>query len=173
MVIRDFNEADVAPANALTNYYIINTVVHFATVPATDAQFEQVWREGRGKFPWLAAESDGRFAGYAKGATWRARDAYARTVETGIYITREVQGRGVGKLLYEALLARLRDAGFRIAIGGLTLPNPASARLHETLGFRHAGTFHAVGFKFDQWHDVGFWELDLSLPPPPAFVPPI
>ena len=166
MVIRDFNETDVAPANALTNHYIINTVVHFATAPATDAQFEQMWREGREKFPWLAAESDGRFAGYAKAATWRARDAYARTVETGIYIARDAQGRGVGKILYEALLQRLQAAGFRIAIGGLTLPNAASARLHETLGFRHAGTFHAVGFKFDQWHDVGFWELDLIEPRP-------
>ena len=163
MVIREFTEADVSAANALTNHYIEKTVVHFASMPATDPEFAQVWREGCKRFPWLTAESDGRFAGYAKGATWRTRDAYAHTVETGIYIARDVQGRGVGKALYAALLDRLRRDGFRIAIGGVTLPNAASVRLHETLGFRHAGTFHAVGHKFDQWHDVGFWELDLTV----------
>lgn len=163
MLIREFNENDVAPANALTNDYIINTVVHFAAVPATDAEFGAVWREGRVKFPWLAIDVEGRFGGYAKGSTWRTRDAYARTVETGIYISRHAQGCGVGKALYQALLDRLRAAGFRVAIGGVTLPNAASVRLHETLGFTHAGTFHSVGFKFHQWHDVGFWELDLTL----------
>lgn len=162
MVIREFNENDVAPANALTNHYIVNTVVHFAAVPATDAEFGAVWRDGRVKFPWLTIEVEGAFGGYAKGATWRTRDAYARTVETGIYISRQLQGLGVGKVLYQALIERLREQGFRIAIGGITLPNDASVRLHETLGFTHAGTFHAVGFKFNQWHDVGFWERDLT-----------
>lgn len=162
MVIRDFSENDVAPANALTNHYIVNTVVHFAAAPATDAEFGAVWRDGRVKFPWLTIEVEGAFGGYAKGATWRSRDAYARTVETGIYISRRMQGLGVGKILYRALLEKLRDQGFRVAIGGITLPNDASVRLHEALGFSHAGTFHSVGFKFDQWHDVGFWELDLT-----------
>jgi len=166
MVIREFIENDIAPANALTNHYIVNTVVHFAAAPATDAEFGAMWRGGRVKFPWLTIDVDGTFGGYAKGATWRTRDAYARTVETGIYISQHAQGRGVGKFLYQALLDRLRDAGFRVAIGGVTLPNPASVRLHETLGFTHAATFHSVGFKFNQWHDVGFWELDLSRPSP-------
>ena len=161
-LIHEFTDADVAPANALTNHYIIHTVVHFGYAPATDEQFADLWRKGRERFPWLAAEIDGRFAGYAKAAVWRERDAYARTVETGIYITRESQGRGVGKALYAALLDRVQARGFRTAIGGITLPNAPSVRLHETLGFRHVGDYEAVGYKFDKWHDVGFWQIDLT-----------
>lgn len=166
--IRDFTDADVAPANALTNHYIIHTVVHFGCAPATDDQFADHWRMGRARFPWLAADIDGRFAGYAKAAVWRERDAYARTVETGIYISRDVQGRGVGKALYAALLDRTQAMGFRTAIGGITLPNEASVRLHESLGFRHVGDFEAVGFKFDNWHTVGFWQIDLTKWPRPS-----
>jgi phosphinothricin acetyltransferase len=165
MLIREFKESDVAPANALTNHYIEHTVVHFAFTPAADQQFAEVWQKGREKFPWLAAEVDGKFAGYAKGATWRERDAYKYTVEVGIYMMQFVQGKGLGKILYLDLLKRLKRLGFHTAIGGVTMPNEASVRLHETLGFSSVGVYKQVGRKFDAWHDVGFWQIDLqSLP---------
>ncbi|MCK6456499.1 MAG: N-acetyltransferase family protein [Phycisphaerae bacterium] len=167
MVVRDFAESDVAPANALTNHYIRHTAIHFAFAPATDAQFAEVWRAGRRCFPWLAAEIDGRFAGYCKAATWRDRDAYARTVESGIYVVPELQRRGVARRLYEALFERLRAARFRTVIAGVTLPNEASVRLHEAVGFQYVGVYRAVGCKFGAWHDVGFWQLDL-IPDLPA-----
>lgn len=162
IVVRDFVAADVAPANALTNHFIIHTAIHFAFQPATDDEFAAVWRKGSAKFPWLAAEADGRFAGYCKAGTWRERDAYAGTVETGIYVAPDFHRRGVARALYVALFERLRRDGYRIVIAGVTLPNDASVRLHEAIGFRPVGVFHAVGRKFDAWHDVGFWELDLS-----------
>jgi|CXWL01.1.fsa_nt_gi phosphinothricin acetyltransferase len=165
MLVRTFNESDVPPANALTNHYINHTAVHFALSPATDQEFADVWRKGREKFPWLAIDHQGRFAGYAKAGIWRERDAYKYTVETGIYITQEAQGRGIGKVLYVELLKKLRDAGFHTAIGGLTMPNEASVRLHETLGFKKVGIYTAVGRKFDTWHDVGFWQIDLQAMP--------
>ena len=86
MLVRDFRQSDVAPANALTNDVILRTPIHFAYEPASDAEFEGVWRKGREKFPWLAAEDEGRFLGYCKAGTWRERDAYRRTVETGVYV---------------------------------------------------------------------------------------
>jgi len=162
MIIRDFCERDVGPANALTNHFILNTAVHFGTQPATDEQYAEVWRNGSKSYPWLTAEVDGRFTGCARAYRWRERDAYARTVETGIYVAREAQGRGIGRALYATLLERLRAAGFRTAIGGITLPNDSSVRLHETLGFHPVGVFRAVGYKFNAWHDVGFWQIDLA-----------
>lgn len=160
--VRDFTGADVAPANALTNHYIERTAIHFGSAPAADADFRAAWEKGRARFPWLAAEVDGAFAGYCKAGTWRERDAYARTVEAGIYVTPEAQGRGVGRALYGALFERLRASGFRVVVAGITLPNDPSVRLHEAVGFRAVGVFHAVGHKFGAWHDVGFWELDLG-----------
>lgn len=162
--VRDFAAPDVAAANALTNHFIEHTSIHFGSAPARDEDFRALWEKGRERFPWLAAEVNGRFAGYCKAGMWRERDAYARTVEAGIYVTEDARGKGVGKALYEALFTRLRAAGFRAVVAGVTLPNEASVRLHESCGFRKVGVFHAVGYKFGAWHDVGFWELDLNAP---------
>lgn len=162
ITVRDFALRDVASANALTNWYIQHTAVHFADEPASDAAFEAAWRDGSKTHPWLAAEVEGQFAGYAKAGVWRERAAYRHTCETGIYIARGMEGCGVGRALYGELLPRLRAAGFHVAIAGMTLPNEASAALHERLGFSKVGHFSRVGFKLDQWHDVGFWQLILN-----------
>lgn len=157
--VRDFEPQDVAPATALTNWYIEHTAVHFAYDHVSEATFQAAWQQGRTTHPWLAVEVDGVFAGYAKAGVWRDRKAYERTCETGIYVERGMEGRGVGRALYGELLPRLQAAGFHTVIGGMTLPNPASAALHERAGFRKVAHFEQVGRKFDQWHDVGFWQL--------------
>jgi phosphinothricin acetyltransferase len=71
----------------------------------------------------------------------------------------DFRGRGVGAALYTRLLDDLRARGFHSAIGGVTLPNPASVRLHERLGFQPVGVVRQAGHKFGQWLDVGFWQL--------------
>jgi GNAT superfamily N-acetyltransferase len=59
-------------------------------------------------------------------------------------------------------------------LAGITPPNDASERLHAAAGFRRCGTYHRAGFKFGEWHDVGYWELHL-LPQhlPPAVTRPV
>ena len=162
MIVRDFRESDVTPANALTNEVILRTAIHFAYEPASDADFAAMWRKGSEKFPWLAGEDQGRFLGYCKAGIWRDRDAYRRTVETGIYVAADARGKGVGRAMYQVLFSRLRQAGIRTVVAGITLPNDASVRLHEGLGFQKVGVFRAVGYKFDAWHDVGFWQIDFG-----------
>ncbi|NRA58100.1 MAG: N-acetyltransferase family protein [Phycisphaerales bacterium] len=160
--VRPLEAGDVPPANALTNWYIEHTAVHFALEPSGDDEFAAVWQRGSRTYPWLAAEVDGSFAGFAKAAVWREREAYQNTCEVGIYIARGFEGKGVGTALYRDLLDRLRAAGFHTVIGGMTLPNDASAALHERMGFAKVAHFERVGRKFDQWHDVGFWQLHLA-----------
>ncbi|MFO0644903.1 MAG: N-acetyltransferase family protein [Polyangiales bacterium] len=162
LIVRDFEARDIAPACALTNHFIVHTTVHFGETPASEEDFAAAWERRDRRFPWVAADIDGRFAGYCKAGRWRERDAYARTVETGIYVAPEARRTGVASALYGVLLGRLKLGGFRVVVAGITMPNEPSVRLHEALGFRHVGTFHAVGYKFAAWHDVGFWELDLG-----------
>ena len=45
-------------------------------------------------------------------------------------------------------------------IGGIALPNDASVRLHEKLGFEKVSHLKRVGFKFERWIDVGHWQLE-------------
>lgn len=117
---------------------------------------------------WLVAEAAGEVAGYAYASRHRERAAYRLTVETSVYVGAAFQGRGLGRALYDDLLARLRERGFHVALAGITLPNPASVSLHEAVGFRSVGVFPAVGFKFGEWHDVGWWQLTLGAAPAPA-----
>lgn len=161
VLVRTFEERDVAPSCALANHYIEHTAVHFAYKPDTEEQFRSVWIEGRERYPWIAAEIDGEFAGYAKCGVWRTREAYALTAETGIYIAHGAQGKGVGRALYKKLIERARAAGFHLLVAGATLPNDASVRLHESVGFERVGVFSECGRKFDRWHDVIFWQLRL------------
>jgi phosphinothricin acetyltransferase len=99
--------------------------------------------------------------GYAYATKWRARPAYKHAVETTIYLAKKYAGQGFGKLLYAKLISELRLAGFHTAIGGIALPNEASVRLHESLGFKKVAHYHEVGKKFNEWVDVGFWQIML------------
>ena len=114
------------------------------------------------RFPWLVLERGSEILSYAYATQLRARAAYRNSAESSVYISQQHQRQGIGRMLMEELIARLRTAGHHRVIAGATLPNPGSAGLHEGLGFKPVGVFSEIGYKFGQWHDVGFWELKFS-----------
>jgi phosphinothricin acetyltransferase len=63
--------------------------------------------------------------------------------------------------LYTQLFAALKAAGVHAVIGGVALPNEASLRLHQKFGFEQVAHFKEVGFKFNRWIDVTYWQLIL------------
>jgi phosphinothricin acetyltransferase len=107
------------------------------------------------------AGANGDVVGYAYARPFAAREAYRWSCETSIYLSAERRRAGVGRALYRALLARLTERGFRVAVAKMTLPNPASQGLHAALGFRPVGVHHRVGYKNGAWHDVAISQLDL------------
>jgi phosphinothricin acetyltransferase len=112
--------------------------------------------------PWLVLCEGGQLLGYAYASQWRARIGYRHAVETSVYLDPGACGRGLGTRLYLALLGGLRAAGYRTVIGGIALPNPGSVALHEKLGFEPVARFREVGRKFNEWVDVGYWQLLLK-----------
>jgi phosphinothricin acetyltransferase len=91
-----------------------------------------------------------------------------------VYVDERYRRRGIGRDLYAALFKLLRLQGFYAAHAGITLPNPASIGLHESLGFRPVGIYRGVGYKLGAWHDVGWWQLSLrdrALNPPAPRTP--
>jgi phosphinothricin acetyltransferase len=109
----------------------------------------------------VALDADGEVLGYAKSGQFRERAAYDTTCETSIYVDADAQRRGVGVALYGRLIELLEASPLRLAVGGMTEPNPASAALHESLGFTKVGTFEGVGVKFDQAWDVTWYQRPL------------
>ncbi len=100
--------------------------------------------------------------GYARSGHHRAKPAYDTTCETSVYVAVEHRGRGVGDALYAALLGRLDAGPLRLAVAGVTLPNPASERLHLAHGFTEVGVFHSVGFKLGRPWDVRWFQRPLA-----------
>lgn len=112
--------------------------------------------------PWLICEIDQIVAGYVYASPHRSRSAYQWSVDVSVYIHTEYRRRNMGKALYTTLLELLKHQGYTNAFAGITLPNPASVRLHESIGFKQLGIYENVGYKLGHWHDVGWWQLPLS-----------
>jgi phosphinothricin acetyltransferase len=111
---------------------------------------------------WLVVEDNGEVIGYAYATAFNERPAYRWSTSVSVYVAEEARGQGVGRTLYEALFARLRERGFRTACAGITLPNEASVGLHEHLGFELVGVNRAIGWKHGAWRDVGWYQLELK-----------
>lgn len=162
-MIRDATPADAAALAGIYNHYIRDTTVTFEEAAVSEAEMASRIAEVRSAgLPWLVAEDEaGVVLGHAYASKWKGRCAYRFAVETTVYLDATAHGRGMGRRLYERLLAMLREAGMHVAIGGIALPNPASIALHEKLGFRKVGQFEEVGFKLGRWVDVGYWQVML------------
>lgn len=148
---------------------ITDSATSFELEPPTAAEMARRIRAILPARPWLVCERGARLLGYAYGAPHRERPAYQWSVDVSVYVRSDVQGVGVGRGLYTSLLSILALQGFYNAYGGVTLPNPASVRLHESMGFTPVAVYRSVGYKFGRWHDVGWWHYQLQpVDPAPA-----
>jgi phosphinothricin acetyltransferase len=163
--LRTAREDDAAALTMIYNHYIRDTIITFEEVPiGADEMGQRMADVASGGLPWLVATDDDRVIGYAYATPWRPRTAYRFAVESTIYLAPDLLGNGIGTMLYGALLDRLREGGIHAIIGGIALPNAASIRLHEKLGMHKVAHFEAVGFKFGQWIDVGYWQVTCDAP---------
>jgi L-amino acid N-acyltransferase YncA len=164
-------ERDGAACAAIYAPYVLESAVSFEeAAPDAEAMAARIARVAA-THAWLVAEEDGVVAGYAYASQHRERAAYRWACDVAVYVDPAHRRRGVGRALYAALFERLRAQRFHVACAGITLPNRASVRLHEALGFEPVGVYRAIGFKAGAWRDVGWWQLRLR-PPGEGAAPP-
>ena len=143
---------------------VLNTPISFEyDVPTVEVIAERI-RYTLEQFAWLVCEEANIMTGYAYAGTHRSRTAYQWSTEVSVYVHGDYRGRKIGTALYRTLFELLKAQGYYRAFAGITLPNPASVRLHESVGFVPIGVFHGIGYKQDKWHDVGWWEYALQSP---------
>jgi phosphinothricin acetyltransferase len=163
MNIRLTTRDDIIAILGISNWAAANTPANFAVKPEELNSWLKSYDETHRKFPWLVAVGDsGDVIGFARSSPHKGRCAYAWTAEVSVYVHPEHHGRGVGKSLYEHLIPMLREQGYVTLIAGITTPNPASERLHAGCGFVRIGAFERVGWKFNKWHDVSYWQMMLA-----------
>ncbi len=154
-------------------YYVDTSSISYEYVAPTVEEFAARIAHKLEKYPYIVALLDGEPVGYAYASEYRERAAYGWCVELSVYVSRHCTGRGVGTALYTALLELLRLQNIVIAYSAITLPNDASIALHEKMGFRPAGRFHASGYKMGQWWELAWYEKQLNplICPPPDVIP--
>jgi phosphinothricin acetyltransferase len=161
-MLRTATTADAAAIAGIYNHYVLHTIITFEEEAVSAEEMARRITEVLSLgLPWFVWEEGERVLGYAYASRWKSRCAYRYSAESSIYLDKEATGRGLGTRLYVALIEALRARKIHSVIGGIALPNPASVGISEKLGFEKIGHFKEVGWKFEKWIDVGYWELIL------------
>ena len=160
-LIRAATFEDAEAIARIYNWYIEHTAITFEESLIDAAVMrERICIEDATRL-WLVLEIDNVVQRYACAARWKDRSAYRFFREVSIYLDQSAIGHGHGKRLLAALLDVLRETPIHLLIAGISLPNDASIGLHEAFGFEPVGDFSEVGFKFNEYLDVGYWQLKL------------
>ncbi|MFD3834767.1 GNAT family N-acetyltransferase [Streptomyces sp. NPDC058642] len=163
--VRPGVEGDLKALTDIYNHYVRETPITFDTSVFTPEERRPWLLSHPEDGPYLlkvAAHADSQeILGYATSSPFRAKPAYATSVEVTVYLAPHAGGRGIGTLLYKALFEALAAEDVHRAYAGIAQPNEASRRLHERFGFRHVGTYGEVGRKFGRYWDVAWYEKEL------------
>jgi phosphinothricin acetyltransferase len=162
LTLRPFAWTDVPAITAIYRHYVENSVATFDTeAPGETFMAEKFGHMVDAGHPVVIAEQAGRLAGYAYASTYRPRPAYRFTCEDSVYLAPDLTGRGMGTALLREVIEQSRACGFKQMLGVISEEVAVSVRLHEKLGFRLAGRFPALGYKFDRWLGVVHMQLEL------------
>lgn len=161
-MIRQATVDDAAGILQIYAPFCQNTVVSFELAAPSEEEMRRRIEKCNETHLWLVDADEHGVNAYAYANQHKERAAYRWSVDVSIYIAEHKRHQGLGTHLYTRLFVELRERGFYNAYAGVTLPNQASVRLHEKLGFEKVGTYRNVGYKFGKWHDVGWWHLVLK-----------
>ncbi len=161
-LVRDATADDAAACAAVYAPYVAETAISFEDVPPSAAEMARRIAAAQERHAWLVLEDDGAVVGYAYAGPYKERAAYRWSCEVSVDLAQGRGRAGGGRLLYEALFARLAERGYRTAVAGMTQPNEASEAFHRAMGFEPVGTWRAIGWKHGRWRDVTWVQRRLT-----------
>jgi len=163
MIIRPATRNDLEQVLDIYNHVILNTTAVYSYEPHTLGMRQQWFEEReRSGFPVIVAEEDGTITGFCSYGPFRVWPCYRFTVENSVYVHPEHRGKGIAKKLLEALINDATAKGYHAMIAGIDSSNGVSMQLHKQFGFEEVAHFREVGYKFDRWLDLKFFELLLA-----------
>ena len=162
--LRPAKLADIPAITAIYAHAVRHGTASFELEPPTEVEMTRRMQAAlEGKFPYLAADIDGKLAGYAYASLYRTRPAYRFTVENSVYVAPDMHRRGVGKALLQRLIEECTARGYRqmIAVIGDS-DQAASIGVHKACGFEPAGNLKSIGWKFGKWLDTPLMQRALG-----------
>ena len=158
-MIRQAEAKDAAQICDIYNYYVKNTCITFEE---EDVKVTEMRARLEESISWLVWEEQQEVLGFAYATKWKGRCAYRYSAEFTVYVRHNQLGKKIGLQLYTNLLDTIKSKNFHTVIAGIALPNEQSQSLHKKLGFQKVAHFSEVGFKFQKWVDVAYWQLNLA-----------
>lgn len=144
------------------SYYVEETNITFEYDVPAEEEFADRIKLISEKYPYIVAEKDDKIIGYAYANTFKGRAAYDWTVESSIYLDVNTRGQGIGEKLHDKLVEILQQQGIVTIEACITYPNDRSEQFHKKKGYEKVAHFNKVGYKFDKWHDVVWYEKTIA-----------
>lgn len=167
--IRIVTSSDAEELLGIYAPYVRNTAITFEYEVPTVEEFTQRILKVLKRYPYLAAEIEGKIVGYAYAGTFHEREAYNWAVETSIYVAQDKKGLGIGKKLYEELERRLSLQNILNLNACIACTDNedkhltnASVSFHEHMGYRMVGEFRQCGYKFGRWYNMVWMEKHIG-----------
>lgn len=162
-MIRPARIEDAPQIAAIYRHYIQSTSVSFEEVAVSDNEMAtRIQGVQAAELPWLVAAQDAVILGYAYATPWKSRQAYRHSVEITVYLRMDTLAKGLGSSLYATMFKALQERPVHAVVACIALPNAHSVALHEKFGMRKVAHFPEVGYKFGEWLDVGYWQVNLD-----------
>ena len=154
VTVRIADTSDAAVIAQIYNFEVENSTATFDLVPRTiEAQREWI-ADRSGAFSAIVADDTEKgVIGFAALSTYRDKAGYRTTVEDSVYVHRDHQRQGVGRLLLGSLVDLARDSGFHTIVARIDSQGYGSVALHRSFGFFEVGVEREIGRKFGRWLD--------------------
>jgi L-amino acid N-acyltransferase YncA len=161
--LRSYKTEDTQAILDIINYNILNSTALYDYNIRSYEQQKTILEEKINKhFPVIVAIEDHKVVGFGMYSEFRFREAYKYTVEHSVYVDKDHQGKGIGKLLLHELIQLAKGQKLHTMIAVIDAENQSSVHFHEKFGFKTVGIIKESGFKFDRWLDSVFMQLILE-----------
>lgn len=162
-MIRVAKTQDLKAITEIYNEAIRNTTAVYTYLETTvEERTQWMMKKQNEGWPLWVCEIEGEIAGFATYGTFREWPAYQYTIEHSIYVSTQYRRKGVASKLLMHLIEDAKKKGYQTIVAGIDASNKGSILLHERHGFVEAGVLRQVGYKFDRWLDLAFYQLQLK-----------
>jgi len=159
MDVRLAGPGDAEGIRHIYNLEVTESTVTFDLVPRSLAEQLQWLEDHSGVHPAVVAVDGDEVLGFASLSPYRGRPAYSTTVEDSIYVARDHQRRGIGRVLLAEAVRLAAGHGFHAVMGRIVGGHEPSIALHRQCGFEQVGVEREIGRKFGKWLDVVLMEM--------------
>ena len=167
-MIREATKYDLGDILEIYNDAILNTTAVY-DYQAHTLEDRVFWYENKRQagYPILVFEKDAKVVAYATFGPFRAWPAYKYTIEHSVYVHQDYCGTGIATQMMQEIIKIATGREYATLVAGIDAANESSIKLHKKLGFEFSGTIKKAGFKFNQWLDLAFYQLELKGPKKP------